>query len=224
VNNKAFLQNLFLVKLPRNISGFCGLMLLAFGLSTNAAWAEDQVIGDADAGKSKAATCAACHGMDGNSVNPQWPSIAGQHTSYLTSTLNAFKSGTREDVLMGSQAALLSDQDIADLAAYFSSQTATKRTASPELAETGERIYRGGDKETSVSACIACHGPTGRGNAPAGYPSLTSQHAVYTAKQLSDYKNGNRVSDGDTQMMRSTTAQLSQTQIDAVAAYIQGLR
>jgi cytochrome c553 len=162
--------------------------------------------------------------MDGNSVNPQWPSIAGQHASYLTSTLHAFKNGDRKDVLMGSQASILSDQDIADVAAYYSSQTATKRTANPELARTGERIYRGGDKETSVSACIACHGPTGRGNAPAGYPSLTSQHSVYTAKQLNDYKKGARVSDGDTQMMRNITARLSQDQIDAVAAYIQGLR
>lgn len=220
MNNKV----LVLAKWARQYTGIYSLAILALALSSGAAWAEDQIIGDADAGKSKAVTCSACHGAGGNSVNPQWPSLAGQHANYLTSTLNAFKSGDRSDVLMGSQATILSDQDIADLAAYFASQAATKRTANPSLAAQGERIYRGGDKEASVSACIACHGPTGRGNAPAGYPSLTSQHAAYTAKQLNDYKNEKRVSDGDTQMMRSIAARLSKDQIDAVAAYIQGLR
>ena len=194
------------------------LMLAATAL------AGDEISGDAAAGAARAATCAACHGMDGNSINPQWPSIAGQHESYLRGTLNDFKSGARKDVLMGSQALALSDQDIADLAAHFAAQTATRRTADPQIAETGERLYRGGDKETSVSACIACHGPAGRGNAPAGYPSLTGQHAAYTAKQLADYKSGNRVTDGDIQIMRDIVARLNQEQIDAVAAYIQGLR
>jgi len=180
--------------------------------------------GDAAAGKQKAATCVACHGMDGNSVNPPWPSLAGQHSAYLTETLNAFKSGTRSDVLMNAQAMILQDADVDDVAAYFAAQSPTQRTADPALAEAGERIYRGGDVKNSVSACIACHGPSGRGNAPAGYPSLTGQHAVYTAKQLNDYKSGNRTSDGVQQIMRNITANLSKEQIDAVAAYIQGLR
>jgi len=180
--------------------------------------------GDVAAGQQKAATCVACHGMDGNSVNPQWPSLAGQHASYLADTLAAFKSGKRSDVLMNAQAMILQDGNVADVAAYFAAQTPTQRTADPALADDGERLYRGGDAENGVSACIACHGPSGRGNAPAGYPSLTGQHSFYTAKQLNDYKSGARTSDGNQQIMRNISAALSQDQIDAVAAYIQGLR
>lgn len=188
------------------------------------AMADDSNEGDITAGQQKAATCAACHGADGNSVNPQWPSLAGQHASYLIDTLNAFKSGKRSDVLMNAQAMILQDADVANVAAYFAAQEPTLRTADPALAEAGERLYRGGDMAKGVSACIACHGPAGRGNAPAGYPSLTGQHAAYTAKQLNDYKNGSRTSDGDQQIMRNISANLSQEQIKAVAAYIQGLR
>ncbi len=180
--------------------------------------------GDVAAGQQKAATCVACHGMDGNSVNPQWPSLAGQHANYIADTLVAFKTGKRSDVLMNAQAMILQDSDLADVSAYFAAQTPTQRTADPALADAGERLYRGGDIENGVSACIACHGPSGRGNAPAGYPSLTGQHAFYTAKQLNDYKSGARTSDGDQQIMRNVSAVLSQEQIDAVAAYIQGLR
>lgn len=180
--------------------------------------------GDAAAGKSKSASCAACHGADGNSVNPAWPSIAGQHPVYIENALRAFKDGTRSDVLMTAQTMGLSDDDMADLAAYFASQTAIKRTADPALAKTGERLYRGGNTDSNLTACIGCHGPTGRGNAPAGYPSLTGQHAAYSAKQLDDYQSGARKSDGDTQIMRNIAARLTQDEINALAAYIQGLR
>jgi cbb3-type cytochrome c oxidase subunit III len=180
--------------------------------------------GDAAAGKSKSATCAACHGADGNSVNPQWPSIAGQNETYLQNTLQAFKDGDRKDPLMSAQAQMLSDEDIANLAAYYAEQKATGRTADPKLAETGERLYRGGNKESDVTACIGCHGPSGSGNAPAGYPALAGQHAVYTAKQLADYQSKARKSPGEVQVMREVAARLTQDEINALAAYIQGLR
>jgi len=179
--------------------------------------------GDAEAGASKAGTCAACHGMDGNSVNPQWPSLAGQNEAYMVKTLQAFKDGTRTDPLMTAQASLLDETAMADLAAYFAGQKATRRTADPKLAAAGEDIYRGGNLEAGISACIACHGPGGRGNAPAGYPAVAGQHAAYTAKQLSDYQNGTRTSDGDARIMRDITNRLSQEEIKAVAAYMQGL-
>lgn len=191
-------------------------LLLATGVAAQA--------GDIEAGKQKAVTCAACHGADGNSVNPEWPSIAGQHSSYLVDTLNAFKSGKRSNVLMNAQAMILDDKAIEDVSAYFEAQTPTRRTANPQLADAGERIYRGGVRESEVSACIACHGPSGRGIATSGYPSLAGQHAVYTAKQLRDYKSGERKSDGDAQMMRNIAAGLTEEQIEAVAAYIQGLK
>lgn len=204
--------------------GFLRVVRTVFAAGAILALAQPAVgAGDAEAGAQKAGTCAACHGMDGNSVNPQWPSLAGQNANYIVKTLQAFKDGSRSDILMSAQAAALSDQDMADLAAYFSSKTATKRTADPLLAGKGERIYRGGNKETSVSACIACHGPTGRGNEPAGYPAVSGQHAAYTAKQLNDYKSGARKSDGDTMIMRNITERLSDEEIKAVASYMQGL-
>jgi len=185
--------------------------------------AEEAVTGDAETGAAKAGTCGACHGVDGNSVNPQWPSLAGQNASYIAATLQAFKDGKRADVLMSAQAAALSEQDIADLAAYFAAQNPARRTADPKFAEAGARLYRGGNIEEEISACMACHGPTGRGNAPAAYPALAGQHAAYTVKQLNDYKSGTRKSDGDSQIMRNITARLNQKEIEAVAAYIQGL-
>lgn len=194
--------------------------LLALTLLTQQAYAS----GDAEAGKTKSATCAACHGADGNSVNPQWPSIAGQNASYVVATLQAFKDGTRSDPLMTAQAMMLSDEDMADLAAYFQSQKPTGRTANPELAKAGERLYRGGSAESNLTACIGCHGPAGRGNLPAGYPALAAQHATYTAKQLADYQSGARKSDGDAKIMREVAARLTQDEINALAAYIQGLR
>ena len=194
---------------------------LLLSIATSVAYA---AVGDAKSGASKAATCAACHGPNGNSVVAMWPSIAGQHESYIKDTLAAFKAGTRKDPVMGAQTQTLNEQDIADLAAYYAEQTGARRTADPTKAAAGERLYRGGNKETKASACIACHGPKGRGNEPAGYPSLTGQHAVYTAKQLNDYKNGQRESDGDTQIMRDIAKRLTTDEINEVAAYIQGLR
>jgi len=179
--------------------------------------------GSVESGQAKSVTCTACHGADGNSLNPEWPSLAGQHESYLVSTLQAFQAGTRSNVLMSGQAAALSAEDIADLAAYFSVQTTAPRTADPALVAAGERLYRGGNRDSSVSACIACHGPFGRGNPGAAYPSIAGQHATYTAAQLRAYRSGERTSDPN-QMMRNITARLTDKEIAAVAAYVQGLR
>ncbi len=179
--------------------------------------------GSIEAGKQKAATCAACHGNDGNSLNPQWPSLAGQHATYIVRTLKAFKSGDRKNVLMAGQVSGLSDQDMEDLAAWFQAQKPVHRTADPELVARGERLYRGGDIDRGISACIACHGPTGRGNLPAAYPALAGQHATYTATQLKAYADGNRKSDPN-QIMRSIASLLNDDDIAAVASYIQGLR
>jgi cytochrome c553 len=128
-------------------------------------------------------------------------------------------------VLMASQVASLSDQDMADVAAYFSSQTLARQTADPALVKQGERIYRGGDIDRGISACIACHGPSGRGNRAAGYPALAGQHATYTANQLLAYRANTRQTDADVdQVMRNVSALLSEAEIKAVASYIQGLQ
>lgn len=179
--------------------------------------------GSADAGKAKSVTCAACHGVDGNSSNPEWPSLAGQHAKYIVDSLRSYKSGARQNVLMSSQAMILDDQAMEDLAAYYSDQRITKRRADPNLVDQGERLYRSGDKAKGISACIACHGPTGRGNPLSVYPSLAGQHATYTTAQLLAYRDKTRKTDPN-QMMRNVAALLTEEEIRAVASYIQGLQ
>ncbi len=193
-------------------------LFLILGVSSHALAA-----GSVEAGQNKSATCVACHGPDGNSVNPEWPSIAGQHASYLATQLTMFRDGARENALMSPQAMNLSDEDIADLAAYYAAQPVKGGTANPDLAAKGERLYRGGDRNSEVAACIACHGPDGRGNPTANYPSIQGQHATYVAAQLRAYAAGERKSDAN-QMMRNVAAAMTEEQIVAVAAYVQGLR
>jgi len=181
--------------------------------------------GDAGQGKDKSATCAACHGADGNSINPEWPSLAGQHPKYLIHTLQAFKSGQRSNVLMSGQVIALDDQTIEDLAAFYATQMPSKRTADPALVDQGKRLYLGGDLDRGISACTACHGPTGRGNPGAGYPVLAGQHATYTANQLIAFQAGERQSDAEqNQVMRNIAALMNDKDIRAVASYIQGLQ
>ena len=187
--------------------------------------ADQLVDGSAEAGQARSATCAACHGPDGNSVNPTWPSIAGQNAPYILKQLQAFKSGSRTDPLMTAQALPLSEQEMRDLAVYYAGQVAApKAVAAPETVNKGEALYQGGDAENRVAACLACHGPTGRGNPAAAYPMLKGQHATYTATQLRNYANGQRKSDGPTRVMRDIAARLEEDDILAVASYIQGLK
>ena len=198
-----------------------GLLLVASVLPVSNTLAA----GDVEQGQAKSATCAACHGADGNSINPEWPSLAGQHPSYLSATLRDFKNGQRSNVLMSSQATALEDQEIEDLAAFFATQKPSKRTADPALVEQGERLYRGGNLDKGISACMACHGPSGRGNPGAGYPILAGQHTTYTANQLMAYRAGERQTDAEqNQVMRNIAARMSDKEIQAVASYIQGLQ
>jgi len=198
-----------------------GLLLVATVLPVSNTLAA----GDAERGQDKSATCAACHGADGNSINPEWPSLAGQHPNYLSDALHDFKSGQRSNVLMSGQASALEDQEIEDLAAFFATQKPSKRTADPTLVEQGERLYQGGNLDRGVSACIACHGPSGRGNPGAGYPVLAGQHATYTANQLIAYRAGERQTDSEQgQVMRNIAALMNDKEIQAVASYIQGLQ
>ena len=180
--------------------------------------------GSADAGKAKSMTCAGCHGVDGNSVNPEWPSLAGQHAVYTARQLAAFKDGSRSNPLMSAQAMMLSDQDMQDLAAYFAAQKLTAKTvADAETVDRGRSIFQGGDAAKGVTACLACHGPTGAGNGPAGYPAIAGQHAVYAAAQLRAYASGDRKTDAPAKMMRDIASRLSEEDIKAVTSYIQGL-
>ncbi|MAD91161.1 MAG: cytochrome c4 [Gammaproteobacteria bacterium] len=201
------------------------IIFLSLTLSTIATKAESLVDGSLEAGKQRAITCTACHGAEGNSSIPMWPNIAGQGAPYTLSQLRAFKNASRNNPLMYAQAMMLSDTDMKDLAVYYESLPTAKQSVSDEsLIELGEALYRGGKKETKVPACLACHGPSGRGNIAAKYPSLQGQHAQYTAKQLNDYASGVRVTDGKTRIMRNIAVKLSEEDITALSSYIQGLR
>ena len=183
------------------------------------------VDGSYEDGKTKSLRCGACHGPDGNSVNPQWPSIAGQHAPYIVRQLEAFQNGERTNILMTSQAMTLTEQDMKDVAVFFAAQpAAAKSVADPGLVEKGQALYRGGDKESGAAACLTCHGPTGRGNPAARYPLLRGQHATYIAATLREYATDARKSDGATKIMRDIAKRLSEDDIVAVAAYVQGLR
>ncbi len=181
--------------------------------------------GVAAAGKAKSQTCVACHGPDGNSTTPLWPKIAGQYENYLAKELKDFRlgeKGPRYEPSMFGMTANLSDQDIADLAAFYASEKPTEGQAQQALVALGEKIYRGGNIKTGVTACSACHNPQGAGNALAVYPRLGGQHADYIANQLRAFRDGKR-SNSPNGMMESISQRMSEEEIKAVSSYIEGL-
>lgn len=177
--------------------------------------------GDIEAGKSKAMLCSACHGADGNSINPEWPSLAGQHEKYLIDAVTAYKNGTRNNAVMGPLVMSLSQKEIEDIAAFYNSLSMSKKDFDLELAKKGEALYRGGNNK-GVAACIACHGPTDKGNPGAGYPAIAGQHAEYTKLALIEYTNGNRQSVMN-DMMQTIAARLTQEEMEALSEYIKAM-
>jgi cytochrome c553 len=181
--------------------------------------------GDASAGQTKTAICAACHGADGNSMVPNWPKLAGQHEQYLVRQVSLIQSGARAVPEMIGIVTSLSPQDIADIAAWYSKQAIVGGVADEAQIALGERIFRAGNMESGVPACMACHGPAGEGNPLAGYPALAGQHAVYTGNMLTRFRNGENWGEGDasSQVMNGVAAEMTDAEIAAVASYIQGL-
>jgi len=179
--------------------------------------------GDAAAGKSKAAVCAACHGADGNSAVAMYPKLAGQSEKYLLKQMGDIKSGARPVPVMTGQLDAMSEQDMADIAAYFAGQAIQLGAADPALMELGERLYRGGDAEKGIAACTACHSPTGVGNGPAGFPSLGGQHAEYVVTTLKAFRTEDRSNDGESRIMRDIAYRMNDKEIEAVANYVSGL-
>ena len=196
-----------------------GVILLALsGLISFAANAAD-----AEAGKAKSAVCAACHGADGNSSNPMWPSLAGQHASYIYKQLSDFKAGRRINASMLGMVAGLSDDDMKNLAAYYETLSPSPVAFDAELIAKGESIYRGGITETGGAACMGCHSPSGKGNGPAGWPSLKGQYPEYIVTQLQAFKQGTRANDAG-KMMRNLVGRMSEMEMKAVAAYVAGIQ
>lgn len=196
---------------------FCGLSSLTLAA------------GDADKGQSQAAVCGACHGQDGNSPAAAFPKLAGQNQRYLLKQMQDIKSGLRPVPQMAGQLDAMSDLDMQNIAAFYESQSISIGQASPDLVELGERIYRAGIMDKGVAACSSCHSPTGQGNGAAGFPALGGQHADYIAAQLkafriaADQPAKGRVNDGESRMMRTTAAVMSDLEIEAVSSYISGL-
>lgn len=187
----------------------------------------------ATAGEAKAAVCTACHGVNGNSVNPEWPNLAGQGSAYIKEQLKLFRAGHRNNLVMYPLAVALTDDDIRDLAAYYSRQTPTGLEADPATVKAGEALYRGGDRARNIPSCASCHGPRGVGMTTAGYPKLRGQHAAYTIKALNDYaaeqryvdvNSGEKTRSRNGHMMTSIAKRLTDADKAALASYIQGLR
>ncbi len=181
--------------------------------------------GDPKAGEEAAAVCAACHGMDGNSVDPQYPKLAGQHEAYTARMLRLYKSGERDNGIMMAFAVGLSEQQILDISAFYATQIPQAGLADEDLVSLGERVYRAGNPATGLPACMACHGPSGLGNPYSGYPMLAGQHADYTQTQLIAYRDGQAFGrDANVnRIMAEVSRQLSDEEIRALASYIEGL-
>ena len=193
--------------------------------------------GDPEAGERKSATCAACHGQDGNNIMANYPRLAGQGENYLYKQLQNFKSGARENALMRSQVMNLTDQDMKDLAAFYASQVPETGATDPEWAELGERLYRGGSIDDRIPACTGCHGPAGEGMDAASWPRIAGQNPQYTEDQLRAFRAAGRNDLGDNivkrhedanspeelGMMQDIAARLSDTQIRALSSFLAGL-
>ena len=180
------------------------------------------IAGDPAAGEAKAQACVACHGADGNSANSGFPSLAGQVPGYIAGQLAAFKSGKRANAIMMGLAQPLSAEDMADLDAWYASQTIAPRSISEDqlaLASEGESLYRGGSAELAVPACMACHGPAGRGM-PSNYPRVAGQWPEYLEGQLLAFKSGQRAG----KIMGPIAHRLSAQQIHALSVYMSALQ
>lgn len=198
------------------------LMLAVLGMALSMT-SSAMAAGNVAAGKKKAAVCAACHGSDGNSLSDAFPKLAGQHEGYIVKQLMEFKSGARQNALMAPMVANLSEQDMADLGAYFASKKMAPGAVSEDLVAAGEQIYRGGNKETGVPACMACHGPNGNGVPAANWPKLSGQYSSYVEIQLHAFANGERDNDPNG-MMADIASKMSEAEIKAVSAYVFGLK
>lgn len=199
----------------------CGLIVTA--------QAAGVIKGDAAAGEGKAVTCGACHGADGNSAVPNFPKLAGLGEKYLLKQMKDIRDGRRPVAAMAGQVDNMTDQDLADIAAFYNAKERTSEMADEDLVALGRKVYMSGIMERKVAACSGCHSPSGKGNGPAGFPGLAGQHADYIAAQLKMFRTGyespeGRTNDGDSKIMRTTAFELSDLEIKAVASYASGLK
>jgi cytochrome c553 len=205
----------------RRVFALTGLLALGAAQAETAA---EVTPGDAKAGETKAATCGACHGLDGNSASNQYPKLAGQHENFVARQLALFKTNQRVNPIMLGFAAPLSDQDMRDIGAFFATKASLPGVADEKLVARGAALYTSGDAKIGVPACMACHGPDGRGNPGAGYPQLAGQWTDYVSAKLKEWHDGGHWGDDDRAKIMPTIAErLSPQDITAVSSYIEGL-
>jgi cytochrome c553 len=192
--------------------------------------------GDATVGQGKAGACAACHAMDGNSTDSQYPKLAAQQERYIARQLALFQTGERQSPVMMGMVTGITPQDMRDIGAYFASQKILPGVADDTVIKSGpnqgkkfymvgEAIYRGGDATRGIPACMACHGPTGAGNPGPAYPTLGGQHAAYVSARLTAFRGGLVLGKGDyaNPVMSQVTKNLTDEEIQALATYVNGL-
>ncbi|CUS47774.1 MAG: cytochrome c553 [Idiomarinaceae bacterium HL-53] len=214
----------------KKLAILCGMFLFAgSAVAADNAKPEDRIMGDPEAGQEKAQVCAACHGPDGNSPSSGFPIIAGQHERYIVKQLMDYKLGAetngeqgRLNMVMSGQVANLSEQDMYDLGAYFSAQEHDIGSTPEDVVEQGMALFMGGDQERGITACAACHGPSGLGVGQAGFPLLSGQYAEYTKLQLESFRSGERANDPNG-MMRDIANKLTDEDIEVLSQYIRGL-
>ena len=171
-------------------------------------WAAPVLAADSAAGEQKTATCLGCHGPKGKSSSAQWPNLAAQQSAYIVNQLNAFKAGTRSNPMIQAMAANLNDDDIKNLAAYYSSLPPVSAGGDPALAKSGQ---------PKSGMCLGCHGSSAEGNGQ--FPRLAGQHPDYLAKQLSHFKEGVRKNGH----MQAIAGSLSDEDIKVLTAYFGSL-
>ncbi len=215
------------------------LLALSISISFSLAPTLVHAQGNKDAGKTIAASCASCHGEDGNSMVSTFPKLAGQHESYLVRQLQDLKDGFRNAPMMAPLAMALDDQSIEDVSAFYASQNISANqlpildddddSSQPDkdnskklddLLALGSDLYRNGNLDTKISSCIACHGPTAEGNKPSSFPSLRGQHADYLIKALTDFKKGSRTTSSSDSMMHLIAKKMTDKEIQAVSYHI----
>jgi cytochrome c553 len=190
--------------------------------------------GDAAAGATKAATCAACHGAKGIAVAPTFPNLAGQSATYLYVQLRAFKDGARDNAVMQPLAKALSDQDMRNLAAHFAALPHKATSHAVQASSRGAVLFHDGDAAQGVPPCQGCHGVDGRGPRPdptstapqpawPTFPVLAGQNSQYVLAQLKAYHDGTRVGTSNDKVMQGVAHNLSAADMRALAEYVSTL-
>jgi len=213
-----------MIRTVKAVSVFFVLMSIAGGALAG---------GDAKAGASKSELCQGCHGVDGMSVNPECPNLAGQKPGYIFKQTIDFQKALRHNDTMSAMAALAgSPQDIKDISAYYASLPSMDGTKYMMGAPTdkksiakGKKIFLNGNPRTGLYGCVNCHGQNGKGKSASNqvFPVIGGQHKDYLVKQLKDFRSADRTND-PANMMMDIAKKLSDDEINALTDYLGSIK